>query len=88
MMHTMRTTVTLDPDTDALVRRLMRERSISFKEAVNAAIRAGATQPARRRVVRTPTFAMGEPRLDLNKALGLAAQMEDDEIIRKLARRS
>ena len=49
MMPRMRTTVTLDPDTDALVRRLMRERSISFKEAVNAAIRAGATQPARHR---------------------------------------
>jgi len=88
MMPTMRTTVTLDPDTDALVRRLMRERSISFKEAVNAAIRAGATQPARHRMARTPTFAMGEPRLDVDKALGLVARMEDDEIIRKLARRS
>jgi hypothetical protein len=88
MMRDMRTTVTLDPDTDALVRRLMRERSISFKEAVNAAIRAGATQPARHRTVRTPEFAMGEPRLPLEKALQLAAAMEDDEVIRKLAKRS
>jgi hypothetical protein len=88
MMLGMRTTVTLDPDTEALVRRLMRERSISFKEAVNTAIRAGATQPARHRVTRTPTFDMGAPGLPLDKALGLAAQMEDDEIIRKLSRRS
>jgi hypothetical protein len=27
----MRTTVTLDPDTEALVRRRMRERGVSFK---------------------------------------------------------
>ena len=39
-------------------------------------------------MTRTPTFALGEPRLDLDKALGLAAQLEDDEIIRKLATRS
>ncbi len=87
-MLSMRTTVTLDPDTDAMVRRLMRERSISFKEAVNAAIRAGATRPARRRTSRTPQFDMGEPRLPLEKAVQVAAAMEDDEIIRKLAKRS
>jgi hypothetical protein len=88
MMLGMRTTVTLDPDTDAIVRRLMRERSISFKEAVNAAIRAGALQPARRRTVRTPEFAMGEPLLPILKSLRLAAEMEDDEVIRELARRT
>jgi hypothetical protein len=31
---------------------------------------------------------MGEPRLPLEKALQLAAAMEDDEVIRKLAKRS
>ena len=37
----MRTTITLDPDVHALVERAMRERGLSFKEAVNEAIRAG-----------------------------------------------
>jgi hypothetical protein len=81
----MRTTVTLDPDTHAHVRRLMRERSLSFKEALNTAIRAGAAKPARPFVARTPTFDMGEPRLPLDKALRLAAELEDEEIVRKLA---
>ncbi len=37
--------ITLDSDVEALVKRLMRERGLSFKEAVNTAIRAGL-QPA------------------------------------------
>ena len=37
----MRTTVTVDPDVEALVRAYMREHGASFKEAVNAAIRTG-----------------------------------------------
>lgn len=82
----MRTTVTLDPDTDAIVRRFMKERSLTFKEAINAAIRAGAARP-RRRTVRTPTFDMGAPRVSLDAALRLAAEMEDQEIRRELDRR-
>jgi len=37
----MRTTVTLDPDVEALIREVMRERQISFKEALNQAVRVG-----------------------------------------------
>jgi hypothetical protein len=37
-----RTTVTLDADTEALLRRRMRERGLSFKQALNDAIRAFA----------------------------------------------
>jgi hypothetical protein len=81
----MRTTVTLDPDTDALVRRLMRERSMTFKQAVNAAIRAGVSRPSTGRRARTPTFEMGAPRVPIDRALRLAADLEDEELIRKLA---
>jgi hypothetical protein len=35
----MRTTITLDPDTEALVRREMARSRMSFKRAVNDAIR-------------------------------------------------
>lgn len=37
----MRTTVTLDADTERLLRSAMRERNVSFKAAVNDAIRKG-----------------------------------------------
>ena len=78
----MRTTVTLDPDVEALVKRLMHERGISFKEAVNSAIRAGAADRPRR--FEMPTIDMGEPLIDLTKALRLAGELEDEEIIRRM----
>ncbi|HEY1890975.1 MAG TPA: hypothetical protein VGG63_11245 [Steroidobacteraceae bacterium] len=37
----MRTTVTLDPDVEQLLRDVMQQRRQSFKEALNQAIRAG-----------------------------------------------
>jgi hypothetical protein len=83
----MRTTITLDPDTEALVKRLMRERGLSFKEAVNHAIRRGlAPEPSEPR--RTPTFRMGlDPALPWDKALQLAGLLEDEELARRLAER-
>ena len=62
----------------------MRERGLTFKQALNEAIRAGTRAPRRRRF-RTPTFNMGPPLVDLTKALQLAGELEDEEIIRKLA---
>ena len=82
----MRTTVTLDPDVEALVKRLMRERGLSFKEAVNSAIRAGVG-PSRAEPFETPTFRMGQPAVALEKALRLAGELEDDELGRRLAAR-
>jgi hypothetical protein len=46
------------------------------------------TLTARRKPYRARTFKMGEPGgLDLNKALGLAFRIEDEEIARKVALR-
>lgn len=81
----MRTTITLDPDVDLAVRRLMRERGLSFKAAVNEAIRSGIRPRATGSSYQTRPVAMGEPAVPLDKALLLAAQLEDDEAIRKLA---
>lgn len=77
--------MTLEADAEAAVRRLMRERGLTFKQAVNEAIRAGTT-PRRAAATRfrTRTFDMGEPKLPLDKALRLAGELEDAEIIRKL----
>lgn len=41
-----RTTVTLDADTERLLRSAMRERNLSFKAALNDAIRQGLRKPA------------------------------------------
>jgi hypothetical protein len=84
----MRTTVTLDPDTEALLRKAMRERGLSFKEALNQAIRAGLAPNTRTvsRPYRAKTFRMGfNPEVNLDKALSLAAELEDEEIVRKMS---
>jgi hypothetical protein len=83
----MRTTVTLDPDTRLLVERAMRERGLSFKDAVNAAIREGLgpTQPGERRY--TTPRTLGPAHSDLTKALSLASELEDDALARRLAER-
>ncbi len=83
----MRTTITLEPDVDAAVRRLMRERGLSFKQAVNEAIRAGLLGRSRKGAFRTRTYDMGVPQVPIDKALRLAAALEDEELLRKLAAR-
>lgn len=84
----MRTTVTLDPDVERLLRKAMRERDISFKQAVNDAIRAGlnpARRPKRRRFVQK-TFSLGaEQYFRWDKALSFAEGIEDEERLRKLS---
>lgn len=83
----MRTTVTLEPDAEAIVRRLMQERGLTFKEALNETIRAAARRRGTRRPFRTRAFDMGASRLPLDKALRLAADLEDEELMRRLASR-
>jgi hypothetical protein len=82
-----RTTVTLAPDVRALVERRMRERGITFGDALNGALRE-ALAPGDGEAFATPTFSMGEPAVPLDKALRLAAELEDDELVRRLAERS
>lgn len=82
----MRTTVTLDPDVEALIKRAMRERGLTFKQALNQAVRAGvASQPSPRRSA-MPTHDLGEPLVDVTKALRLAGELEDQERAARLAR--
>lgn len=79
----MRTTVTLDADTDLAVRRLMERRGFSFKRALNELIRAGAGGGASA-PVSTRVHRMGVPSVALDKALALAADLEDEEIVRRM----
>jgi hypothetical protein len=84
----MRTTLNIDDD---LLRRLRRESERTrtpLGATVNEALRLGLERlhpesaPA---PYRCPTFAMGFPPLeDLDKALRLAARLEDEETLHKL----
>ena len=82
----MRTTVTLDSDVEKLLRRAVRERGQSFKKVLNSAVRHGLTHKPKPKRFRQKTFRMGPaaPGVNLTKALQLAAELEDAEIIRKL----
>ncbi|HLA16334.1 MAG TPA: hypothetical protein VJZ72_05485 [Candidatus Limnocylindrales bacterium] len=81
----MRTTITLEPDVDALVRKAMRERGLTFRQAVNEAIRRGLRRQPSAERYRTPSFPMGlRTDIDWDKASHLAAELEDVEILRKL----
>ncbi len=86
----MRTTVTLDPDTERMLRALMRERGVSFKHALNDAIRAGlapAKAAGARRFTQT-TYPLGaEQNFRWDKALAVAEAIEDEELSRKFALR-
>lgn len=83
----MRTTVTLDPDVEALIKRTMRERGQSFKDVINISIRI-ACGPSGRTVTmpyQTPAFDLSfYPGVNLDKALQLAGELEDQEIMRKM----
>jgi hypothetical protein len=82
----MRTTVTLDSDIEAKLRMVMRERGVSFKVALNDSLRAGLTsgsQPSSPFRVRSAPLGV-RPGVNLDKALTLAGEMEDVEILRKL----
>ena len=86
----MRTTVTLDPDVERLLRGAMKERGISFKSALNEAIRAGLVRGNRRLARRfvQQSFPLGaEQMFRWDKALTVAEAMEDEELSRKLSLR-
>ena len=87
----MRTTVTLYPDVERLIRSVMPERRISFNEALNETVRKGVLGQKRRRPGRfvQKSFSMGQKQdLRWDKALAIARELDDEELSRKLLLRS
>jgi Ribbon-helix-helix protein, copG family len=82
----MRTTLTLDDDVAARLRQLARQTGRPFKQVVNDALRAGLTPGSPGRAApMTPTFDLGLlPGVELIRARQLAAELDDQETIRKL----
>lgn len=84
----MRTTVDLDA---ALLKRLRveaRRKGLTVKEFLATVLRRGLDeQPPRRTRYRCPSFSMGEPARALDKALGVASELEDQETARELGLR-
>jgi hypothetical protein len=86
----MRTTVTLDPDVERLLKDSMKARGISFKDALNEAIRTGLVRGNRRSARRfvQKSFSLGaEQNFRWDKALAAAEAIEDEELSRKLSLR-
>ena len=76
--------MTLDVDVAARLLAIARQRGVSFKEALNSTLRLGlAAGRGPARPYKLPTYRMLlQPGIDLDKALWLAAQLEDEEIAR------
>jgi hypothetical protein len=87
----MRTTVQIDDDLLRELKEQAQREGTSMARLVNRVLRRGmsasrqAKTPAR--PYREKTYDMGVPNVNLDKALALAAALEDDEVIEKLARR-
>lgn len=72
-----------------LKKRAQKEKS-SLTKILNHFLRRGIagaqSSPGRKRPYREKTYAMGPPLVDLTKALAIAAELEDEETIARMAR--
>lgn len=80
--------MTLDPDVEQLVKARMLERGVSFKRALNDLIRESVPDQRRSPRFVTTTADLGEPAVPLEHALRVAADLEDEALVRKLERRA
>ena len=88
----MRTTLRIDSDLMAILKKLARRDDVPLTELVNGLIRRGLQASSTRRRESTDAyheqvFSMGQPAVNLDKALDLAASLEDEEVIEEIARR-
>jgi hypothetical protein len=85
-MPSVRTPLTLDSDVAEQLKALARQRNQSVKVVLNHTIRAGfVAERGGGRPFKVEARPLGlRPDIDWTKALQLAADLEDEEIIRKL----
>ena len=87
----MRSTVRIDDDLMTAIRSQAQGEGLSITRMLNRVVRAGLEvleqSGDQQEIYRQKTFRMGRPRVDLDKALALAAALEDEEILRKMSLR-
>lgn len=83
MLSGMRTTVTLDADTEQLLRERMARGGVSFKQALNDSVRDG-NQRSPSTPFSTRTASLGTPGIALDRALQLSGELEDEELLRRM----
>jgi hypothetical protein len=84
-----RRTVTIDPDTEALLKEEMQRTGLSFKEVLNAGIRRriGGSRPGRDRVEVKPLFAAPFPGEFVGQSFNrLADELDDVETVQELGK--
>ena len=87
----MRTTIRVDDELLERLKAQAQKEKVSLTRLINRTLKAGllvgrAPRP-KRPAYREHAQALGAPRVSLDKALALAAALEDEEIIRELALR-
>ena len=87
----MRSTVRIDDDLMTAIRSQAQGEGLSITRMLNRVVRAGLEALDRsggqQEIYRQKTFRMGPPSVDLDKALALAAALEDEEVLRKMSLR-
>jgi hypothetical protein len=78
--------VNLESDVEELLRKQVRDRNLEFDLVLNEAVRAGLSLPAgaAKRPFVQKTYPLGSEHVDLKKALALADELADEEVIRKM----
>lgn len=85
----MRTTLTIDDSLAELLKKQAWETGKPFKQVVNEALRAGlehagAARTPREYRIEPATMGSVRPGVDLDKALTLASELEDAELVHKM----
>lgn len=78
----MRTTLTIDDDVAAQLKQLRRHGDLKFRDLVNEALRRGLRDmnraPRRREVLRTRTFDMGKPLVNIDNVAEALSHLEGE----------
>jgi len=87
----MRTTVRVDDELLERLKAQARKERVSLTRLINRTLKAGlhanTVGRPKRPLYRERVHAFGVPHVSLDKALALAALLEDEEIVRELALR-